>query len=790
VATESTSITRARSIDLAVVDCVLAGLLLIGALVDAGALSGRRLGAVSVLSVAALTGSVAVRRRSAVLATVVAATGLAVFERASGYAGDGAFEAAASAACLYLLGRHARPRPAPMSVLAFVYWLGSSFAAGYSEPGGAGGNSLFWVLCGGLPFAVGYTLAVRAAAGDELKLTAGRLQSEQVLRARHAADEERSRMARELHDVVAHCVSVMVVQTSGARRIAASDLGAAREALKVVESAGREALVELRRIVGVLYRGEDEPAGASPGLGELEVLVDRARSAGLPVEVSVEGPRRSLSPGLDLVAYRIVQESLTNAIKHAGPAEARVHVVFCTRDLELEITDSGRGSGRRRREDGSGHGLIGMSERVRLYGGELHAGPRPSGGFEVRARIPLDGGVSALGQLSESRADRDALSVEVSTSIAWRSLDPLLAGGFLVGLEVMALTGGERGGVRLRDVLVLAAMALACIWRRRQPLWFLIAVVALVFGLSRNLAPSSALLTAVYVGLLPAYAVAAWEDRRRAQLGLAIEILASAVGVLLIRHLGAANYAAPLFTICAAWAAGRAIRARRATDEALERTTSLLAAEHDDRVRLAVAGERSRIVRDLHAVVARNVAAMVVQAEAARGRLHWDPATADGALEAVEDVGRQALGEMRRILGVLRQRDQAGELLEPQPGVDQIHRLIERAREQGQQVELTISGQPGTLSAGVDLATYRILEEALASIRSHPATAMCIALRFEEQDLELQLTTTYHGARDWPTDAMRQRVLMCEGALSSEEYETYGERLTARLPRGLQGVLT
>jgi signal transduction histidine kinase len=790
VATESTSITRARSIDLAVVDCVLAVLLTIGALVDAGALSGRRLGAVSVLSCAALTGSVALRRRSAVLATVVAATGLVVFERASGYAGDGAFEAAAIAACLYLLGRRARARPGLMSVLAFALWLGSSLAAGYSEPGGAAGNSLFWVLCGGLPFAVGYTLAVRAAAGDELKLNAERLQREQMLRARAAADEERSRMARELHDVVAHCVSVMVVQTSGARRVAASDLEAAREALKVVESAGREALVELRRIVGVLYRGEDEPAGASPGLRELGVLVDRARAAGLPVELSVEGPRRAVSPGLDLVAYRIVQESLTNAIKHASPAEARVHVVFDARDLVLEINDNGRGPGRRRRDDGFGHGLIGMSERVRLYGGDLHAGPRPSGGFDVRARIPLDGGASALRELSQPPSDRDALGVAVSNSIAWRWLDPILAGGFLIGLEMIALTGGETGGVRLRDVLVVAAMALACIWRRRQPLWFLIVVLALVFALSSNLAPASSLLTAVYVGLLPAYAVAAWEDRRRAQLGLAIAVVASAVGGLLIRHIGAANYAASLFTICAAWATGRAIHVRREMDEALERTASLLAAERDDRARLAVAGERSRIARDLHAVVARSVAAMVVQAEAARGRLDGNPATADTALEAVEDVGRQALGEMRRILGVLRQRDHAGELLEPQPGVDQIYRLIERAREQGQQVELTIAGQPGTLSAGVDLGIYRILEEALASLRSHPATAMGIAMRFEEEDLELQLSTTYRGARDWPTDAMRQRVLFCGGELRSELHETDGARLTARLPRGLQGVLT
>jgi signal transduction histidine kinase len=789
VAAESTSIRRARSIDPALVDCVLAVVLTIGALIDAGAFSGRRLGAVSVLSCAALTGSVALRRRSAVLATVVAATGLVVFERASGYAGDGAFEAAAIAATLYLLGRRARARPALITVLAFVYWLGCSLVAGSSEPGGAVGNSWFWVLCGALPFAVGCTLAVRAAAGDELELAAERLRREQAHRARRAADEERGRMARELHDVVAHCMSVMVVQTSGARRVAAADLEAARDALEVVERAGREALVELRRIVGVLYR-DDEPAGASPGLAQLGVLVDRARAAGLMVQLSVEGPGRSVSPGLDLVAYRIVQESLTNAIKHAGPADARVHVVFGVRDLVLEITDNGRGPGRLRRDDRAGHGLIGMTERVRLYGGDLHAGPRPDGGFEVRARIPLDGAVPASDQLPESRTDREELGVEAGRPFAWRWLDPLLAAAFLVALEVMALTGSERGAVRVRDMLVLAAMALACIWRRRRPLWFVIVVVALVFPLSSNLRPGSSLLTAVYVGLLPAYAVAAWEDRHRALLGLAILVLASAVGELLIRHVGAANYATSLFTICAAWAAGRAIRARRAMDEGLERTTSLLAAERDDRARLAVAGERSRIARDLHAVVARSVAAMVVQAEAARAQLDREPTAADAALEAVEEIGRQALGEMRRIVGVLRQRDHPGELLEPQPGVDQIYRLIERAREQGQRVEIAIAGQPGTLSAGVDLGIYRIVEEALASIRSHPATAMGIALSFEEEDLELQLSTMCRDTRDWPTDAMRERVLLCGGELSSEVHEPDGARLTARLPRGLQGVLT
>ena len=166
------------------------------------------------------------------------------------------------------------------------------------------------------------------------------------------------------------------------------------QALQVVESAGRDALVELRRIVGVLHRGSDAlAASAAPGLSQLDALVDRARAAGLPVDVRVDGRLQALSPGLDLVAYRVVQEALTNAIKHAGPARARVNVTVAAGCLELEVSDNGHGpTPDRNNHREAGHGLVGMNERVRLYGGELYAGRRTdTHGFEVRARIPLDG---------------------------------------------------------------------------------------------------------------------------------------------------------------------------------------------------------------------------------------------------------------------------------------------------------------------------------------------------------------------------------------------------------------
>jgi signal transduction histidine kinase len=730
VASEGTPIARLPVNDLGVIDRGLAVLLTAGALVDAGALSEHGQPALAVVSCIALTGTVAWCRRAPVLAALVAVTALVVFQLASRDVGTGLFEDAAIIWVFYVLGRHGRGQDRVLvSVVELCGWLGACVAVGSVSPGGAldntGGtlaSTSLWALSGILPYALGRVLAARSALTRELQEAATRLQDEQDVRAQLAAAAERAKMARELHDVVAHCVSVMVVQTAGARRVARSDLGAARDALHVVEGAGREALVELRRIVGVLHRGDDDISrGVTPGLAHLDALLDRARAAGLPVELEIAGRHDRLPPGLDLVVYRVVQEALTNAIKHASPAHARVLLAFGAGELELRVSDSGRGPGSGP-GDGSGHGLVGMSERVRLYGGELRAGAGPTGGFEVRARIPLDGSERTLrGLRGSSLDDERGPDVAVSDRITWGRLDPLLALVFLVALELVALTSGAHGQARFRDMVVLAAMALACVWRRRRPLWFVIIVVTLVFVLSGQVAPRSSIVTAIYVGLLPAYAVAAWEDRRNAWLGLAIVASASALGQMLLHHVGLGNYAGALFTICVAWAAGRAIRARRVAAATLERATARLAVERDDRAELAVAGERSRIARELHAVIAHSVAAMVIQTEAARRQLGEDPATADTALEAIQSTGRQALSEMRKILGVLRHQDDPGELV-PQPGVDQIYRLIQRARDYGQSVELSVNGEPGALSAGVDLGIYRIVEDALNTIGRQPTT--------------------------------------------------------------------
>jgi signal transduction histidine kinase len=206
--------------------------------------------------------------------------------------------------------------------------------------------------------------------------------------ATRAVTEERNRIARELHDVIGHSVSIMTVQASAVRRRLNDDQASEREALETVETTGRQALAEMRRMVGVLRQsGEAADREPAPGLTELPRLVDQFRSAGLPVDVAVTGQARPLAPGLDLTAYRLVQEALTNSLRHAvSPTRAEVSIGYTSEHLELAIRDDGR-----RVAPGAeaGHGLLGLRERVSVYGGDLIARPRPEGGFELLATMPL-----------------------------------------------------------------------------------------------------------------------------------------------------------------------------------------------------------------------------------------------------------------------------------------------------------------------------------------------------------------------------------------------------------------
>jgi signal transduction histidine kinase len=234
---------------------------------------------------------------------------------------------------------------------------------------------------------VGFILRRRALQTVEL-----RRRAEEAERAREdeeirAVVDERARIARELHDVIAHSVSVMVVQAAGVRRLLPVEQERERQALETVEKTGRQALAEMRRLLGVLRTEADRPELVpQPGLTTIRQLVEQVRNAGLPVELEVEGDPVELAPGIDLAAFRIVQEALTNTLRHAGPAHAWVRVRYAADELELTIANDGETAA----PDSGGYGLVGMKERVNLYGGKLEAGPRDGGGFSVSARLPLE----------------------------------------------------------------------------------------------------------------------------------------------------------------------------------------------------------------------------------------------------------------------------------------------------------------------------------------------------------------------------------------------------------------
>jgi signal transduction histidine kinase len=232
-------------------------------------------------------------------------------------------------------------------------------------------------------------LLVRRVVGDRER-RAQLAERERDVAAREAVVEERARIARELHDAIAHNVSMMVVQAGAERRLLNGSGDSTREVLETIEQVGRGALTEMRRLVGMLRSENGDPLAPQPGLDDLPTLAMQVREAGLPVELRVEGERRGLPVGIELSAYRIVQEALTNALKHAGNASATVHVRYRDDSLELEIADDGAGGA-----DAAatlapgGHGLVGMRERVALYGGRFDAGRRPNGGFLVRALLPI-----------------------------------------------------------------------------------------------------------------------------------------------------------------------------------------------------------------------------------------------------------------------------------------------------------------------------------------------------------------------------------------------------------------
>jgi signal transduction histidine kinase len=285
------------------------------------------------------------------------------------------------------------PFPGP---LVAVYSVGRHSGRPQSlVAAGAAAAALPLLLLGETELGLWETLAIYAVfsavwlLGDNLRTRrerSARLEAEREANVRRAAAEEQTRIAREVHDIVGHSVSVMTIQAAAAGDAFDQRPAQVRAALHAIESTGRETLAELRRLLAGVQPDETGAFTPAPGLGSLDALVDRVRAAGLAVELSAEGRPASLSPSMDLTAYRIVQEALTNTLKHARASKARVDVRQVNGTLEIDVLDDGQAA----TTPTPGHGIIGMRERAALFGGNLSAGPAPGGGFAVRARIPVE----------------------------------------------------------------------------------------------------------------------------------------------------------------------------------------------------------------------------------------------------------------------------------------------------------------------------------------------------------------------------------------------------------------
>jgi signal transduction histidine kinase len=270
--------------------------------------------------------------------------------------------------------------------IACIVLIAAAIPLAAIEPGqstSASDIGFFLMFFGG-PFAAGEVMRRRRARDTVIV-------AESEERARSAVAEERQRIARELHDVIAHAVSVVVLQARGARKVLPAEQADVRSSLDTIERSASEALTEMRRLLSLL-RDDDEALSLAPqpSLARVDVLAQRARDAGLAVELQIDGELGGLPAGVDVSGYRIVQEALTNAIKHAGGGTAQVRIARDADELTIEVVDDGRGPNGG--DEGGGHGLVGMRERVALYGGRFEAGPRAGGdGFALRAQLPLEG---------------------------------------------------------------------------------------------------------------------------------------------------------------------------------------------------------------------------------------------------------------------------------------------------------------------------------------------------------------------------------------------------------------
>jgi signal transduction histidine kinase len=672
------------------------------------------------------------QRKAPAIATVAAGVALVAFDRSSGTDLAALPVPVALGACL--VGRRAgerglrRAEAAPVVAVAVV---AVPLIALVPDNRTLAAVASVWVLVMAFPIAAGYAignyscLARRLAADQEI------LRAEQRESARQVIALERARIARELHDVVAHNVSVIVIQTQAARRVMARDHVAALGVLETVVRCGREALAELRRMIGA--RQHEDIELPVPGVARLRELAELASKAGLSVETTVTGAHRPLRPEIELTVYRIVQEALTNVIKHTSHVSASVAL------------------------------------------------PRR---WPVLLRVP-GAGPAAIGDRGRQMS---AVPWRTTARSPW--FDALLAAAALTACEAEVLSRldpGQRHHVIFFGLLV-AAVTVPLAFRRRWPLVVacmttVAAVVLLAIASFTNILSPTPV---IFVSL---YSVAAYEPLGRAIAGISFFTLTLTGGVL-VANGRAGSLVFGLAVGGACWLAGRAMRARRHLVAELRRTSRLIAAERSGREALTVLAERNRITRELQVLVAESISSMVVYGHTALLQLERDDPGADQTMACIEELGRQAMQQMRSMIEVLR-RDHDGTALKPTPGIDQVYELIDILRDHGHQVELRVEGEPRPLPALIDVCAYRILADLLPlpDAARRPQCGASIVLRFTAADLELLVTADSPQPSDTVLATIGERVHACNGRIDTADTGNGARQLVITLPCNLERVL-